>query len=156
MTDIKKLRLLQWLYGLHSCKELIHTSLIALPLFSLPLFPLSSLLRAAFSCPSFPKGGDLFTRLTNEVMFTEQDVKFYLAELLLALGHLHSLGIIYRDLKPENILLDAEGHVALTDFGLSKESATLDQASEGKTFSFCGTVEYMAPEVGPWQGKKTL
>lgn len=47
------------------------------------------------------KGGDLFTRLNKEVMFTEEDVKFYLAELALALDHLHSLGIIYRDLKPE-------------------------------------------------------
>jgi serine/threonine protein kinase len=64
--------------------------------------------------PSARQGGDLFTRLAQEVMFTEQDVRFYLAELALALGHLHSLGIIYRDLKPENILLDEHGHVALT------------------------------------------
>ena len=69
----------------------------------------------------FLKGGDLFTRLTTEVMFTEQDVRFYLAELALALDHLHHLGIIYRDLKPENILLDSHGHIAVTDFGLSKE-----------------------------------
>lgn len=68
-------------------------------------------------------------------MFTEEDVKFYLAELALALHHLHSLGIIYRDLKPENILLDSEGHIAITDFGLSKIPL-----EEGKTFSFCGTV----------------
>jgi serine/threonine protein kinase len=53
----------------------------------------------------FLRGGDLFTRLSKEVMFTEEDVKFYLAELALALNHLHSLGIIYRDLKPENLLL---------------------------------------------------
>ncbi|XP_055612334.1 ribosomal protein S6 kinase 2 beta isoform X2 [Uranotaenia lowii] len=90
----------------------------------------------------FLRGGDLFTRLSKEVMFTEEDVKFYLAELALALNHLHSLGIIYRDLKPENILLDQDGHIALTDFGLSKQP--LDGS---KTYSFCGTVEYMAPEV---------
>ncbi|XP_048577450.1 ribosomal protein S6 kinase alpha-2-like isoform X2 [Nematostella vectensis] len=90
----------------------------------------------------FLRGGDLFTRLSKEIMFTEEDVKFYLAELALALDHLHGLGIIYRDLKPENILLDASGHVALTDFGLSKESE-----HDQKTYSFCGTVEYMAPEV---------
>lgn len=68
-------------------------------------------------------------------MFTEEDVKFYLAELALALNHLHSLGIIYRDLKPENVLLDADGHIALTDFGLSKLPL-----EEGKAYSFCGTV----------------
>lgn len=92
----------------------------------------------------FVRGGDLFTRLTNEVMFTEEDVRIYLAEICMALEHLHSLGIIYRDLKPENILLDSNGHIALTDFGLSKDS---EDAEEGKTYSFCGTVEYMAPEV---------
>eukprot|EP00056_Hartaetosiga_gracilis_P021422 m.24053 g.24053 ORF g.24053 m.24053 type:complete len:750 (-) comp9068_c0_seq1:105-2354(-) len=90
----------------------------------------------------FLRGGDLFTRLSTEVMFTENDVRLYLAELCLALEHVHGLGIIYRDLKPENILLDEEGHIKLTDFGLCKEAT-----EEGKTYSFCGTVEYMAPEV---------
>ncbi|XP_026318849.1 ribosomal protein S6 kinase 2 beta isoform X2 [Hyposmocoma kahamanoa] len=90
----------------------------------------------------FLRGGDLFSRLSKEVMFTEEDVKFYLAELALALEHVHKLGIIYRDLKPENILLDADGHIALTDFGLSKLPPSSDKA-----YSFCGTVEYMAPEV---------
>ena len=85
------------------------------------------------------------------MMFTEEDVKFYLAELALALDHLHSLGIIYRDLKPENILLDSEGHIKLTDFGLSKESIF----DEKKTYSFCGTVEYMAPEVVNRKGHGT-
>uniref|UniRef100_A0A8W4FL40 non-specific serine/threonine protein kinase n=1 Tax=Sus scrofa TaxID=9823 RepID=A0A8W4FL40_PIG len=91
----------------------------------------------------FLRGGDVFTRLSKEVLFTEEDVKFYLAELALALDHLHRLGIVYRDLKPENILLDEIGHIKLTDFGLSKEA--VDQ--EKKAYSFCGTVEYMAPEV---------
>uniref|UniRef100_A0A8C1Y123 Ribosomal protein S6 kinase n=1 Tax=Cyprinus carpio TaxID=7962 RepID=A0A8C1Y123_CYPCA len=96
----------------------------------------------------FLRGGDLFTRLSKEVMFTEEDVKFYLAELALGLDHLHGIGIIYRDLKPENILLDEEGHIKLTDFGLCKEA--IDH--EKKAYSFCGTVEYMAPEVVNRQG----
>ncbi|XP_071531807.1 ribosomal protein S6 kinase alpha-2 isoform X3 [Panulirus ornatus] len=98
----------------------------------------------------FLRGGDLFTRLSKEIMFTEEDVKFYLAELALALDHLHSVGVIYRDLKPENILLDADGHISLTDFGLCKEA--LD---DQKAYSFCGTVEYMAPEVVNRRGHTT-
>jgi len=73
----------------------------------------------------------------------EDTASFYLSEIILALEHLHKQGIIYRDLKPENILLDGHGHVKLTDFGLCKE-----HIQEGVvTHTFCGTVEYMAPEI---------
>uniref|UniRef100_A0A673HVD5 Ribosomal protein S6 kinase n=1 Tax=Sinocyclocheilus rhinocerous TaxID=307959 RepID=A0A673HVD5_9TELE len=89
----------------------------------------------------FLRGGDVFTRLSKEVMFTEEDVKFYLAELALALDHLHNLGIVYRDLKPEKC--DRCAAVPFPDFGLSKESVDQDK----KAYSFCGTVEYMSPEV---------
>lgn len=81
---------------------------------------------------------------------TEQMAKFYLAELTIALEHLHENGVIYRqvrlslitnhrvfrDLKPENVMLDASGHVKLTDFGLSKEYIGLDE----RTNTFCGTI----------------
>lgn len=69
--------------------------------------------------------------------------RFYAAEILLALEYLHSKSIIYRDLKPENILLDTDGHIKITDFGLSK----MMYSSNQKTYSLCGTPEYIAPEV---------
>ncbi|TNN14412.1 Ribosomal protein S6 kinase alpha-2 isoform 3 [Schistosoma japonicum] len=101
----------------------------------------------------FLRGGDLFSRLSREYMFTEEDVKFYLAEIALALNYLHSNGIVYRDLKPENVLLNEDGHVRLTDFGLSKES--IFECAGDRTYSFCGTVEYMAPEVVSRHGHGT-
>ncbi|KAI5720250.1 hypothetical protein M8J77_004015 [Diaphorina citri] len=88
-------------------------------------------------------GGELFMHLEREGIFLEDTACFYLSEIILALEHLHRQGIIYRDLKPENILLDAQGHVKLTDFGLCKE-----HIQEGNvTHTFCGTIEYMAPEI---------
>ena len=68
----------------------------------------------------FLNGGELFFHLCNEIRFSEERAKFYAAEMVLALSHLHSQGVIYRDLKPENVLIDNEGHLKLTDFGLSK------------------------------------
>lgn len=88
-------------------------------------------------------GGELFMQLEREGIFMEDTACFYLAEITLAIEHLHSQGIIYRDLKPENILLDNTGHVKLTDFGLCKESIN----EGGLTHTFCGTIEYMAPEI---------
>ncbi|CAK9823242.1 Ribosomal protein S6 kinase beta-1 [Anthophora retusa] len=88
-------------------------------------------------------GGELFRHLNDEGIFLEETACFYLSEIILALQHLHLQGIIYRDLKPENILLDAEGHIKLTDFGLCKE-----HIQDGTvTHTFCGTIEYMAPEI---------
>lgn len=91
----------------------------------------------------FLNGGELFFHLCNEIRFSEDRARFYAAEIVLALDHLHKNGIIYRDLKPENVLLDSEGHLKLTDFGLSK----IKQPVDGKTNTFCGTPEYLAPEV---------
>ncbi|KAF5387800.1 hypothetical protein D9615_000184 [Tricholomella constricta] len=91
----------------------------------------------------FKSGGELFWHLQRETRFSEERARFYIAELILALEHLHKFDIVYRDLKPENILLDATGHVALCDFGLSKA----DLRSDELTTTFCGTTEYLAPEI---------
>lgn len=92
----------------------------------------------------YAQGGELFTQLAKARMFPEPVAVFYMAEMVLALDYLHRhLGVVYRDLKPENCLLDSEGHLLLTDFGLSKVS--LDE--NDKFNSVLGTVEYMAPEI---------
>lgn len=107
-------------------------------------------LKFSFQTPSdlylvtdYMSGGELFWHLQKEGRFNEQRAKFYIAELILALEHLHKHDIVYRDLKPENILLDANGHIALCDFGLSKANL----ANDDTTNTFCGTTEYLAPEV---------
>ncbi|NXU51050.1 SGK3 kinase, partial [Turnix velox] len=91
----------------------------------------------------FVNGGELFFHLQRERSFPEHRARFYAAEIASALGYLHSINIVYRDLKPENILLDSLGHVVLTDFGLCKEGI----ATSDTTATFCGTPEYLAPEV---------
>jgi len=97
---------------------------------------------------AFVNGGELFHHLQKEQRFDINRSRFYAAELLCALECLHGFGVIYRDLKPENILVDYAGHIALCDFGLCK----LDMKDEDKTNTFCGTPEYLAPELLHGQG----
>ncbi|TEB25035.1 AGC/Akt protein kinase [Coprinellus micaceus] len=97
---------------------------------------------------SFVNGGELFYHLQREGRFDENRSRFYAAELLCALEHLHQFNVVYRDLKPENILLDYTGHIALCDFGLCK----LNMSESEKTNTFCGTPEYIAPELLESQG----
>ena len=92
----------------------------------------------------FVNGGELFYHLKQSRGFKEPRAKFYAAEMVLALEYLHNSGVVYRDLKPENILVDSEGHIRLPDFGLSKAGL---HESNGRTESFCGTPEYLAPEI---------
>ncbi|ORC92703.1 protein kinase A catalytic subunit [Trypanosoma theileri] len=85
-------------------------------------------------------GGELFSHLRKAGKFPNDVAKFYSAEVVLAFEYLHSCNIVYRDLKPENLLLDAQGNIKITDFGFAK------RVNE-RTFTLCGTPEYLAPEV---------
>ena len=91
----------------------------------------------------FIQGGELFKHLSEEKRFSEAKTKFYAAQIALALGYLHQSKILYRDLKPENILLNGDGYIMLADFGLAK----IVKSEMEEPNSFCGTPEYLAPEM---------
>lgn len=90
-------------------------------------------------CP----GGELFNLLSKRGKFTEDQTRFYAAQIVLALEALHNKNVIYRDLKPENVLIDDKGYIRIADFGLSK--ANVKGARDAT--SVCGTPEYLAPEI---------
>ena len=95
----------------------------------------------------FLQGGDLFFHIHTRPRFSHEKTKFYIIELVLAIEFLHKNKMLYRDLKPENILIGADGHIKITDFGLSKIISENE-----KTYTICGTVQYLAPEILGGQG----
>ncbi|KAL7535517.1 hypothetical protein ACHAXR_006537 [Thalassiosira sp. AJA248-18] len=108
-----------------------------------------------FIIMDFCAGGELFLKLGREGHFRERTAAFYLAEITLALEHLHSINVLHRDLKPENILLGSDGHLCLTDFGLAKDFTGSGDNDDERARTLCGTMEYMAPEMvaRKWYGK---
>ena len=90
-------------------------------------------------------GGELLTMINNERQLSQKKVKFYTACIVLAIQHLHHNKIMYRDLKPENCMIDNQGYIQLVDFGFAKKCSN-------KTYTMCGTPDFMAPEIIRKQG----
>lgn len=95
----------------------------------------------------FIQGGDLLFHINQGLRLSPETIRLYLAEIATALSYLHHLGVVFRDLKPSNILIGKDGHLKLTDFGLSRYLI-----DDSVTKSFCGTSEYIAPEMIKNQG----
>lgn len=96
--------------------------------------------RCVFLLEDFVQGGEVFMHLRKAGRFKDEVAKFYVSEIVLALEYLHNRFICYRDLKPENLLLDNRGHIKITDFGFAKKVVD-------RTWTLCGTPEYLAPEL---------
>ncbi|CAH1711390.1 unnamed protein product [Aphis gossypii] len=88
----------------------------------------------------FVCGGNIHTHMKRHGSMDEDKARFYFSEVLLAVEYLHKLDLVHRDIKPENILIDINGHAQLADFGFCKHL-------KGRTYTFCGTAEYLAPEI---------
>ncbi|KAL3309756.1 hypothetical protein Ciccas_011695, partial [Cichlidogyrus casuarinus] len=93
-----------------------------------------------FMVLEFARGGEMFYHLRQQNRFSDTQARFFAAQVVLAFEYLHNCNIVYRDLKPENILFDLKGNVKITDFGFAKKIS-------GRTWTLCGTPEYLAPEI---------
>lgn len=120
-------------------KEILQT--VDHPLLCSLVFCFQTMERIYFVMP-FLSGGELFQHLRKQRIFDEEKVRFYGSQIALGLQYLHDKGIIYRDIKPENILMDEFGYLKLADFGMAKKLKKNEKAN-----SFCGTPEYLAPEI---------
>jgi len=130
-------------------KDLQHTKLER-KILALLNHPFIIKLKFAFQNPKklyfvmdYHNGGELYYHMRNNDVFTEEQARFYLSQVVLVIEFLHSKKIIYRDLKPENIILDKFGYIKLTDFGLAKDGINSDKVTD----TLCGTSDYLAPEV---------
>ena len=96
----------------------------------------------------FVKGCDLLSRIRANEIYVRNNMQFYIAEVICGLEHLHKNLILYRDLKPEHVMIDSRGHCKLIDFGFAKKFTENDlKKNNMRTFTNCGTPEYIAPEV---------
>ena len=93
-----------------------------------------------FMVLEYVEGGEMFSHLSKVGAFSEKQAKFFATQIILAFEYMHNLDLIHRDLKPENVLIDSDGYAKLTDFGFAKRV-------KGRTWTLCGTPEYIAPEI---------
>merc|ERR1711991_125270 len=139
MKVLKKVEVVRLKQVEHITSEKNILSVISHP-FIVNLFGAAQDTKNLYMLLEYVIGGEVFTHLRRAGRFPPDVSRFYGAEIVLALEYLHSLDIIYRDLKPENLLLDNNGHIKITDFGFAKKV-------EDRTWTLCGTPEYLAPEI---------
>ena len=136
---LKKIEIIKLKQVDHILSEINILNLIDFP-FCVGFYGIAQDERFVYLLLEYVPGGELFTYLRTTQYLQNDQAKFYAAQVALIFEHLHSKSIVYRDLKPENLLIDIKGFLKLTDFGFAK-------VIEGRTYTLCGTPEYLAPEI---------